>query len=162
MKRIFLLLPVLLLTVITANAQVAAVVDTTWWITNNTVRATAVSGNTLYIGCDFTYAGPYCPNGTAVNTTTGAVNLTYARPNGTVLAAVPDGAGGWYIGGSFTTVGNVSRPYIARINADGSLNPWSVSMNSTVRCLVLDGTTLYIGGGILQASTARAAAFSQR
>ncbi len=98
------------------------------------------------MGGDFDYVGPYEPNGTAVNTTTNQVDFTYARPNGQVLAALPDGAGGWYIAGTFTSIGNVTRNRLARINSNGTLNSWNPNVNNTVRCMVLNGPTLYIGG----------------
>ena len=72
-----------------------------------------------------THVGPNIPNGSSLDISTGVPNLAFAKPNGSVSTVVPDGSGGWYIGGSFTQVGGQTRNYIARINADGSLNPWN-------------------------------------
>jgi len=44
---------------------------------------------------------------------------------GSVNAAVSDGAGDYYIGGSFDTVGGQSRDNLAHILADGSLGSWT-------------------------------------
>ena len=59
---------------------------------------------------------------------------------------VSDGAGGWYIGGEFTQVGGVARNYIAKINADGSLNSWNPGADGYIHTLTVSGNTLYAGG----------------
>jgi hypothetical protein len=71
--------------------------------------------------------------------------------NGDVFAILPDGMGGWYIGGSFTQVGDAARQNLARLLPDGSLDPaFTVSANNEVRCLALQGATLYLGGKFTQ------------
>jgi hypothetical protein len=40
-----------------------------------------------------------------------------ARPQ--VRAVVPDGSGGWFIGGDFNYVGGVPRNHLAHVRADG-------------------------------------------
>jgi len=66
---------------------------------------------------------------------------------GTVWASIPDGAGGWYIGGSFTSVGGVVRPGLAHLLAGGSLDTaFAPPELGQVRSLALDGGRLYAGG----------------
>ena len=66
---------------------------------------------------------------------------------GAVQAAIADGAGGWYIGGTFTSVGGVGRPGLAHLLADGTLDTAFVSPPlGQVRSLALDGGRLYVGG----------------
>src|SRR5262249_15462179 len=65
--------------------------------------------------------------------------------NGTVLAAVSDGAGGWYIGGQFTSVGGSARSNLAHVLAGGSISPWDPGAHGLVRPLVLRGG-LVLGG----------------
>lgn len=65
--------------------------------------------------------------------------------NARVLAVVSDAAGNIYIGGEFTTVGNVAANNIAKW--DGS--KWSAlgaGMNDDVTALEISGTDLYAGG----------------
>ncbi|MBK9779413.1 MAG: sortase [Anaerolineales bacterium] len=72
--------------------------------------------------------------------------------NDPIITIVPDGAGGVYIGGLFTQLTPagggpaVTRNYIARINADGSINPWNPNANNWVLSLAVSGLTVYASG----------------
>ncbi|MEO6036487.1 MAG: hypothetical protein ABIQ35_14640, partial [Verrucomicrobiota bacterium] len=70
------------------------------------------------------------------------------RISGIVKAIVPDDAGGWFIGGTFTRIGDVAITNIARLNSDLSLDTrWNAGMvGSTVNALILESGRLYIGG----------------
>lgn len=125
-----------------------------FWIANGPVYATALSGATLYVGGDFTYVGPDTGAGTVVDTVTAQAS-PFPAINGQVYAAVPDGGGGWYVGGSFTLVGGATLSNLAHVipdpadntkftvdtqfapNADGGVNALALSA---------DGKTLYVGG----------------
>lgn len=115
-------------------------------VTNGRVSSLVRDGNTIYIGGNFTGLGPNVPKGSSISTTTGLPNLNYVKPNDYVNTVVSDGAGGWYIGGEFTQVGAVARNYIAKINADGSLNSWNPGADGYINTLALSGNTLYVGG----------------
>lgn len=75
---------------------------------------------------------------------------------GIVHCAIPDGSGGWFIGGSFTSVGGINRTAVARIKSDGTVDAsWNANLNSgaVVYALALGGTNnsmLYIGGAFTQ------------
>jgi hypothetical protein len=117
------------------------------WITNGEIKAMVRDGNTLYLGGSFQYVGPSVDFGAALDGTTGQVNASYLRPNGTVWVSVPDGSGGWYIGGEFTSVGCQTRNRLARINSDGSLHDWNPNVtNGVIYTIELSGSTVYVGG----------------
>jgi hypothetical protein len=84
-------------------AVCAQVPDSTLWITNAQVGTVTQSGGLIYLGGSFTTVSPITGGGAALDTATAFPSSPYPRVNGTVFAAAPDGAGGWYIGGSFTT-----------------------------------------------------------
>ncbi|KKU71414.1 MAG: hypothetical protein UX98_C0026G0003 [Parcubacteria group bacterium GW2011_GWA2_47_26] len=149
-----------------AVAEVTGTPSSTMPVTNGRVLAiTTAPDGTIYLGGEFTRVYEHTGLGAPVNTTTGAAvstfpavaggplepaapGSTYFAPyTGMILAAVPDGSGGWYIGGDFTQVGGVTRNGIAHINSDGTLDSaFNPNANYRVRALVLSGSTLYVGG----------------
>jgi trimeric autotransporter adhesin len=129
---------------------------------NGEVKAIVQSGDRTYIGGAFTRVGVPIGYGASLSPSSGAPDYSVAKPNGTVLAVVSDGAGGWYIGGLFTAVGDVPRSRLAHLLADGSVDPAfdpnmgsaSLSASSSgVRALALSGTTLYAGGDFTRVGT---------
>src|SRR5690349_8964607 len=114
---------------------------------NGPITASAVSGNTVYVAGGFTYAGPATGPGVPIDVTTVVTPATTARIEGIVYASVPDGAGGWYIGGAFTKVGAVSRANVAHIHSDGTIdNAWNPTPDGAVRALAQAGGLVYLGG----------------
>ncbi|MBI2418397.1 MAG: delta-60 repeat domain-containing protein [Ignavibacteriales bacterium] len=92
------------------------------WITNGSVNAIAVAGDYTYIGGTFTYIGPNTGCGGKLTVSSPAPDMRFPKVSGTICSAVPDGSGGWYIGGAFTKVGSYNRNRIAHINADGTVD----------------------------------------
>jgi hypothetical protein len=123
------------------------------WVTNGPVNATLLSGSTLYIGGSFTYVGPPIGSFAALDAA-GAPDRTFPPVNGTISAIAPDGAGGWYVGGTFNTVGGHPRNNLAHLKADKSLDfAWAPNANSAVTALAVappisgvSGSTVYAGG----------------
>lgn len=141
-----------------ASATTPTVRDSLW-IANSRVRATAVLGNTLYLGGDFSYLGPVTGHGAAIDASTGEVDLGLPRinaagdavpddnPNATVEAAVSDGSGGWFVGGLFDRVGGVGRNNLVHIKADHTVDAaWNPAPNGAVQGLAASGSTLYVAG----------------
>lgn len=117
------------------------------WGTNATVFAQARSGNTLYIAGDFGAVGPNTGGGVPLHPRTGAPVRGFPRVCGSVSVAVPDGSGGWFIGGSFTAVEGAPRTSIAHVRANGRLSTWSPDVEgSQVFAIVRRGRCLFVGG----------------
>lgn len=116
-------------------------------LTDGAVRAIALAGGTLFIGGDFTRVGVSPVQGAAtLDPVTAEAAPTFPRIAGTVYAVAPDGQGGWYVGGQFSSVGGLPRNGIAHVMADHSVSAWNPSADGAVFALTTDGETVYAGG----------------
>jgi trimeric autotransporter adhesin len=127
---------------LSAPAAQAAASDTPGetWITNGDVYAVTQANGRIYLGGTFDQVGPATGSGVRLDPATGA-SLGWPKVNGPVDVAVPDGSGGWYIGGDFTNVTDsiktYSRQNAARILADGTVGQWNPNTDFPVRSIVL-------------------------
>jgi hypothetical protein len=132
-----------------ASAQPSALPS---YITNGPVYAIARSASTIYIGGRFSVVGPVTGPAADISPTTGAAIGPIPQVSGgraEVDAVLPDGHGGWFVAGSFTQVGTMSRQNLAHILASGAVDPgFNPSPTKEVFALALspDGTKLYVGG----------------
>lgn len=133
MKPIFACLAILLtLGHISARAQSCypeLMHDSTQFVTDGSIDATALFGDTLYAGGSFSYVGRYT-GGFARISQGGNLLMDgkWPRVNGTVYSLLPDGKGGVYIGGDFTRVGDSVRNGVAQIDSGGTLTPFRMQL----------------------------------
>lgn len=119
-------------------------------VTNGEVLAVARSADRIYVGGNFTQVtapvGPFAALSPDSAQSTG-VPPEVSGGQAEVRAVVADGAGGFYIGGSFTHVAGVVRHNAAHILADGMLDSaWDPEPNGQVEALAVLGSTVYLGG----------------
>ncbi|MFN8587927.1 MAG: T9SS type A sorting domain-containing protein [Candidatus Eisenbacteria bacterium] len=114
--------------------------------TNGTVHTMKYADGRLWIGGQFSYVGR--PSGSAV-----AIARDSALPvpgfphvNGYVRCIVEDGAGGWYLGGSFSRVGTASRFNLAHVTAGFTVDAFAPNPDGMVTALAYANGTLYAGG----------------
>lgn len=129
-----------------AGATQAQTLDSDFWTPNGTVRAAVREGSSLWITGDFTRIGPWTGNLAVLDSVGGAPVPGVPEVDGEVRAFLPDDAGGWYIGGTFTRVGGVARAHLARLNADRTLSPWNPGANGAVDALARSGGAIVVGG----------------
>ncbi len=113
-----------------------------------------VKGNTAYIGGAFTQTGDN--TGSLVKFTGTSQNRDFNFPatNGQVNSVVPDGSGGWYIGGSFTNIENTGINYCAHILSNGTVDPNFIPQpDNLVYALHLHNGKLYMGGAFTYLNT---------
>ncbi len=79
--------------------------------------------------------------------------IGHVAANGAVVAAVADGYGGWFIGGSFTRIGGQRRVALAHLLPTGTVDPdWRASIGSAsgrrvaVYALARAGGRLFVAG----------------
>jgi trimeric autotransporter adhesin len=150
-RRIALLLSIVIVfgsatTAVSPIPAAAQVVTQTPWTVNGPVVAVARSGNTIYIGGQFTFISQVTGNAVPLDYVTGAPTTPFPRFDGGVGTVVSDGAGGWFVGGDFTSVGGVARSGLAHVMPDLSVSAWNPSPDGPVSALTLSGSTLYVGG----------------
>lgn len=144
---------------VTANLS-AQTIDAGTLPVNGGVYAMAEDANYIYVGGDFNRAGGNVTHGEAIDLAT-QQPLNLPAVNGEVKACIGDGNGGWYIGGSFTSIGGVARQGVAHILPDKTLNQnWNANIDvvnsalgygAGVYNLVLSGTNLYLIGNFQDA-----------
>jgi len=121
---------------------------------NDIIRTFAQDATYTYFGGNFTAVGtpanPLLYTNLAKCTTTNSLpDPNVSAPQGTVKAIVPDGSGGFYVGGQFNSVTpGPGRNRIFHLLANGTVDAaWSAgSISSDVFSLAFDGTNLYVGG----------------
>ena len=111
------------------------------------VYTTLQHGSRIYLGGEFDFAGRWSGAGQVVDAADGRVLSPALRVVGQVNVAVPDGIGGWFIGGSFTQVLGQQRLGLARITKAGKLSPFRADVAGTVNSLAYRSGTLFVGGG---------------
>ena len=121
------------------------------WGTNGTVNAMALSNNVMYLGGTFTRVGPPTGSYAGVDLASGTTLQPYLQVVGTVFAQVADGNGGWYIGGSFSSVRGIPRKSLAQVDRNGNVTSWDPNASNpdvtfSVLALARSGQTVYVGG----------------
>jgi hypothetical protein len=120
--------------------------------TSGSVQAIARgSGATVYIGGSFSLISSTSARGLAqFNATTGAYIPGLPETNGNIEVIISDGGTGWFVGGRFTRIGATTVSNLAHVLSDGTVDvsfiPLIGDTSGNVRALLLDGTTLYVGG----------------
>src|SRR5262245_18533254 len=137
---------VVLLTLASAGHAHAQSVSRNLWVADGPVNAMASLADTVYIGGSFTRVQPVTGGGMPVDLTIGLAVAGFPRIHGQVLAVTSDGAGGWFVGGTFDSVGNQPRANAARIRSDLSVSSWHPMVDDAVTSLTLSSGIVYLGG----------------
>src|SRR5919201_7326 len=124
-----------------AGAAQSAPTPVATWVPNGEVKAVLPIGNTVYIGGSFTRIGPPTGSGVVVSQS-GALIHSARVAGGSVDIAVPDGHGGWYVGGEFDYVDGQPHSSLAHVNPDGTADPnWSPAPGGRVDAIASDRKT---------------------
>ena len=149
------------------DASFASSVDSTIYAVGiNTNTATPALIGKLVIAGDFTFVNGLPRTRIARLNRDGSTDTTFnagAGANASVRALAVQSDGKVVIGGFFTTVASTARPYLARLNANGSLDAaFNAGLNGQINAILLqpDGKILIGGqftsaGGNLRNNVAR-------
>lgn len=120
------------------------------WGVDGEVLAVAPSadGSVVYLAGNFSLVGPASGGFVGLRRDLAPVSSVPADiVQGTVYASTPDGQGGWYIGGDFSKVGASTRNHIARIRADGRVDPgFDPDSSGPVLALAVANGVVYAAG----------------
>lgn len=121
------------------------------WVFDGAVQSVARIGSTLYVGGTFQAIAPSSsalPPLYALSETTGAeATPRFPALTGDVRAVIADGAGGFFVGGAFTTTAPPVRTNLLRVLADGSVDPvFAPQDEGAIDGLAVVGTRLFATG----------------
>jgi hypothetical protein len=121
-------------------------------IVDGEVHSVAQVGGTVVMGGRFSTVGPVTRGAAGVVDIPGKTfRSTFPDVVGAVKAAVPDGSGGWYVGGEFVQVGGQDRRNLAHVRADGTVSPFDPRPNGPVDALrVTPAGDVLVGGGFTE------------
>ncbi len=114
------------------------------------VLAIAHAGDSTYVGGSFTKAQAVTGGGLIV--AAGGAGTpdpsAFEHVAGSVRTVVADGAGGWYVAGDFSAVGDTPRDGVAHIEADGSVDGAFAPHPGAgdVLAIAVSGEHVYLGG----------------
>lgn len=117
----------------------------------SSVGALIAKGDTMFVGGEFDYIGLYTGSMVSIDLSTGAVNRSFPVVNGPIKVILPDGSGGYYIGGSFSRVNGYTKVGLAHILPNKTLDiGWEINVDdgAGVYALLFSKTkdTMWVGG----------------
>jgi hypothetical protein len=106
-----------------AAFQPAEIPRPDFWLPDGVVHAVLETNGVIYLGGEFTSLSPNLPTSAMLSAVNGHADLTFPPVSGIIYSAIPDGAGGWFLGGRFNRVGNFARTNLAHLRADHAVDP---------------------------------------
>jgi hypothetical protein len=116
-------------------------------VPNNAVYDFEPNGSNILASGIFTQTGYYQPYLAQFPQGSIVPQFDGVYTNSSVYEIIPDGSGGYFASGAFTTANGNSQLRLVHVLSDGTLDPdFSVTANSTIHAMLLDGNDLYLGG----------------
>ena len=103
---------------------------------------------TVYVGGQFNRVSEFVGAAVTVDLVTGERSSPTLTTDGQILTCLSDGSGGYYLGGAFTQVNGAARKGLARILADGTVDPlWKPEIEEgAVVTMIHVGGSIFFGG----------------
>lgn len=118
------------------------------WITNSGISRLEHSNGYTMLSGFFNQVGPYTGSGVVTDLINGnGIDASMPKINGDVFASLPDGNGGWYVGGYFDGIDTVKIRNLAHIMSDKTVDRnWKPDPDNSPTAFAIVGTTLYVSG----------------
>ena len=112
------------------------------------VYTTLATNGILYVGGEFSYTARPGSRLLAMDRYTGEIDASFPIFQGAgIYTLLDDGAGGWFVGGEFDSVGSVPATNLVHILADNRLDSaFLPNPGGPVRALAYDGTNVFFAG----------------
>jgi hypothetical protein len=111
------------------------------------VNALALNLAKVVVGGAFTDMGGQLRSNIAeVDATTGLATGWNPGSNQQVLTLAGVTSAGGYAGGTFSTIGGMTRPHIASLSSGGSADPWNPDADNSVSTLSVTPSAVFAGG----------------
>jgi hypothetical protein len=118
-----------------------------FWVPDGDVYDVEEYDGVIYAGGAFMSFGPRTGAAVAVDPSTGAAFLHFPEFNWWVTSVISDGAGGWYVAGSFTYADSVPRNGLAHVNPDLTLDlSWNPGVDANIITMAVHNGKLYCAG----------------
>ncbi len=132
------------------NSLPSCTADPDFPVVDGIVYQTAKNSQTLFVNGEISYMGPNTGYAATLDKSTLSLSGSYPKiENGGVSTIISDGSGGWYLGGDFTKADSEYRVGLIHVLSSGALDTSfnaRMIMGDWVNALLLDGSTLYVGG----------------
>lgn len=117
-------------------------------VADGLVESAAQIGNRLFIAGRFSRLSPPTGNAVVVDAVDGAPVLgAFPVFTGVVHRIVPDGLGGYFVAGDFTSAGGQPFARFARVRPDRTIDPnYRLAANGSIRLVAIAHGRIYIGG----------------
>ena len=112
------------------------------YVADGIVRTVVRDGDRIYIGGDFTRIGLPYGGAVASDAVTGEL-VGFPNVCGNVYTIVPDGIGGWYLGGAFVFVDGAPRVNLAHLEADHTVSDWIPAVPNWVTSILVADQRIY-------------------
>lgn len=119
------------------------------FVFDGSVQQVVHAADATYVAGTFTHE--YAPTGGGIVTSalgSGSPDpAAFSHVVGQVEVAAADGAGGWYVAGDITMVGDLGRTRLAHILPSGLVDPaWAPNPNDEVDAIAVAGGRVYVAG----------------
>jgi hypothetical protein len=130
-----------------ALAQPSSAPRDDFWVPDGPVNAVVETNGVIYVGGLFDYVAPNSGTGGAFDLLSGASLPGFPSFSGAIKAIISDNEGGWFVGGSFVSVGGLPIRNLAHIQASKMVDTnWLPNPDGEVMTLLLGSNMLYVGG----------------
>lgn len=122
-----------------------------FWIPNGDINSIHIAMDRIYMTGNFSYLGPNTGTVALFDLETNSIVpkrfCPYIESNGTIYASLPDGNGGFYVGGIFDVIQGQTIENLAHVNSECRVDlNFRPNPDGNVRAITKLGDSIFVGG----------------